>query len=387
MKRLALLSTCLIAMLGAVSAIAQTPTDETSEKAAASASPVAYVYVARPTHIDGFAVSSSGKLTAVPGSPFSNIALGHLSVTKKYLFGSGDDGTNIYTFSIAANGSLKQVAVTDPHKYDPVSCTGVGPIQLDHTGATLYNYAQNCDGGYAYYQAFKIESNGELQYVGNVQDGIPDHLTPLSFLGNNQFAYQTFGSGDYTFGMKRESSGELVNGNTTTEPPQTKKDLTYYNNGELLATDPTDHVAIPVYEHIDPSTDEPAVLATYTADSHGNLTTKSTIDNMPGIALYYVSSMSISPSGKLLATGQRDDAGHAGIQVFHFNGGNPITHFTGLLGKEDAVQFGWDSENHLYALSSDKLYVYTATTSSVKEASGSPYSIPEAVSVIVLSLK
>jgi hypothetical protein len=49
--------------------------------------------------------------------------------------------------------------------------------------------------------------------------------------------------------------------------------------------------------------------------------------------------------------------------------------------------FAWDSDNHLYALSTGNLHVYEATSTDIKEVSGSPYAIPEASSVIALSLK
>src|SRR5580658_6661053 len=107
MKSFLRLSFCLIATVSTGTALAQTSTNETE---AASSSPVAYVYVSRPTHVDGFAVSSSGKLTPVPGSPFSGISVDHMSVTKKFLFGVGDDFQTIYSFSIASDGALKQVA-------------------------------------------------------------------------------------------------------------------------------------------------------------------------------------------------------------------------------------------------------------------------------------
>jgi hypothetical protein len=100
---------------------------------------------------------------------------------------------------------------------------------------------------------------------------------------------------------------------------------------------------------------------------------------MPTTDLSPVTTMSISPSGKLLA------AGGQGFQVFHFNGSSPITKYTGLLQANDSFEeFGWDADNHLYALSTDRLYVYTVTPTSIEEASGSPYSIPDASSVIVL---
>src|ERR1035441_6562125 len=82
--------------------------------------------------------------------------------------------------------------------------------------------------------------------------------------------------------------------------------------------------------------------------------------------------INMSPSGKLLAVG-----GSKGLQVFHFNGASPLTHFTGLLTSEDIEQVGWDNSNHLYALSvtHGKLFVFTVTPSSVSQAPGSPYTV------------
>jgi hypothetical protein len=355
-------------------------------KNALAATPVAYVYVARPTHIDGFAVSSTGKLTPVPGSPFANIAVSHLSATKKFLFGAGDNGQDIYTFAIAANGSIQQVAVINPHKYDPIPCTNVGPIQLDRTGTTLYNYDSNCENGVAYIQSFKIESNGDLQFLAYV--GLQDGVSPLAVLGNNQYAYQEAGNLDSpeTIAMKRESNGALVQWSINVEPPSTGRDLSYYGYAPLLAADPTNHLAAAVLEQIDGAPEKPTQLATFTVASNGNLTTTSNVDNMPFLALPDAIGLSISPSAKLLAVAEIEvGTNNYGFQVFHFDGGSPITKYTGLQHEsEKFVEFGWDSDNHLYALSNSNLHVYTATSSSVKELSGSPYSIPEAVSVIVV---
>jgi outer membrane protein assembly factor BamB len=46
----------------------------------------------------------------------------------------------------------------------------------------------------------------------------------------------------------------------------------------------------------------------------------------------------------------------------------------------------WDSSNHLYAISpaAGKLWVFTATPTSVKPAPGSPYSITSPQSLVVL---
>src|ERR1700677_1677951 len=159
------LSFCLVATLCTGTALAQASTDQTAESTAATSSPLAYVYVSRPTHVDAFAASSSGKLTAVPGSPFSNIAVSHMSVNKKYLFGAGDDQQNLYTFSIGSNGALKQVAVTNILK-DAPDGYGTGPIQIDGTGSTLYNSLLVDD---SFVQAFKIEENGALEFLGDTE--------------------------------------------------------------------------------------------------------------------------------------------------------------------------------------------------------------------------
>ncbi len=70
------------------------------------------------------------------------------------------------------------------------------------------------------------------------------------------------------------------------------------------------------------------VLATYSANSQGVLTTKSTYENMPVVPDEWIAqALSISPSGKYLAL-----AGD-GVQIYHLNGSSPITHFaTAKLG-------------------------------------------------------
>jgi hypothetical protein len=373
-----------LALLTAGPAFTQTPsTEETRETAGAesSSSSVAYVYVSRPTHIDGFVVATDGKLTPVPGSPFPDISVSHMSVNKKYLFGLGDDHQHIYTFSIASNGALKQVAANVPDSF--VS----GPINIDFTGSTLYDANMDSD---SFIQSYKIEENGTLQFLGetpsdstfDIQEVAP---TMISFIGTNQYAYQTGCDEDAlnpaTEKFKREPSGEVkfVSGAfALPKPPDSGDVYCPYQ----LATDPTDHLAVAVQDWNE-NEGEPVgliALAAFTADSDGNLTTHSTYENMPSIDTGYVNTMSISPTGKLLVVGG------AGFQVFHFNGSNPVTSFTRLLQANDQfLEFGWDSHNRLYALSVGTLRVYTVTPTSITEASGSPYSIPEASSVVVLS--
>jgi WD40 repeat protein len=171
-----------------------------------------------------------------------------------------------------------------------------------------------------------------------------------------------------------------------TQPlPKTKSPEEFYCSLNL-AGDPADHLAIAFQGRKQTSSNGigPILLGSYTADSHGNLTTKNTSETLLATDLdsNFVPTMSISPTGKLLAAA----GGEAGFEIFHFNGSSPITHISGLLhASEMFTEFGWDAANHLYALSFNKLHVYTVTPTSIKEASDSPYSIPEATSVIVLS--
>ena len=304
MPRTLKLLACPVALLCTAATCAQTATP------ASTSSPLARVYVSRPTHLDAFDVSSVGKLTPVPGSPFSGISVYHLSATKKYLFGASDDHEHIITYSIASNGAVKEVSSVNGQKYSP---EGDGDCcyntqRLDATGSTLYNMTNN-DGDQAM-ETFKVESNGDLQFIGNTTTGYGGtNYGPgmISILGNNKFAYATGCNEDVpteqlTNGYKRESSGLLQPENIKLELPEAKSGDVYCPYA--LATDSSDHLAFVMkpLNSDDGEADGPYVLASYTADSHGNLTTKSTAKTMPSIGLgIFTPPISISPSGKLLA--------------------------------------------------------------------------------------
>lgn len=164
----------------------------------------------------------------------------------------------------------------------------------------------------------------------------------------------------------------------------------------MITGDPTDHLAVAVYDQQEPPDGPiigPTQLAVYTSDEHGNLTTTSTYENMPAVKLASVSAMSMSPSGKLLAVAgngpsETGASGPTGLQVFHFNGPNAITKYTGLLTTTPIDEVRWDNANHLYALSHSKgkLYVFTVTPTSAVEAAGSPYTIAKPQSLIIRPL-
>jgi hypothetical protein len=338
--------------------------------------------------VNAFAAAANGKLTVIPGAPFK-ADIGDMAVNGKYLFGSTFSSKYIAQFLIQPNGALQWTRSTNIVQHDQPGCSSVlGSLVLDHTGTTIYDEVldfDNCGSNVA--QSFKVEKpSGALQYLGN--DRTLDLFGgPLSFIGNNIYAYGAecdFFVGLYVptiRGFQRQSGGLLTSVNISASAPPVPRPQDLYCPA-LTAADATNHVAIS-FQAIDTNTsgnDGLPQLATYTADNAGNLSTTSTYNNMPTTNVGLVFDLKMSPSGKLLAV-----AGLNGLQLFHFNGSNPITHYTGLIIASDIEQCYWDNSNHLYALSSggNKLYVFTVTPTSVSQVPGSPYTVKEPITLVV----
>ena len=391
MKYLVKTSALILAMASTVAVAAQDSSTQT--RAAASGTTAAFVYVSSSPssgtgQINAYSATSTGKLEPVAGSPFSfgSEGISPLAVNGKFLFAAGND-TDIYSFTIASNGALQQVSQIDATKYNPGDSGGPAALFLDHTGATLYDLDYDAYGtGDNAYQAFSIDgSTGQLNFLqlgpneGELQN------SPLSFISNNVYAY---GAGCYEgsggiFGYSRNSEGRLTELKINPPIPAAPKSEGAYCP-YLAAADPNNNVAITMEPNNDITPSGPVQIAVYSADSTGNLTTNSTAQNMPKTQAgptYGINDIWMSPSGKLLAVG-----GTSGLQVFHFNGANPVTSYTGLLTDTEIDQMFWDNDNHLYALSrtAGKLYVFTVTPTTHSEAPGSPYSIPGAEAIQVL---
>jgi hypothetical protein len=342
-------------------------------------SPVAYVYVSSaPTsttgQINAYAASSTGALTPIPGTPFRR-NVSYMALTSHWLFGVADQFTNIDSFSIAANGALALKATYNVTPPGP----GVISVYLDHTGSTLYAdfFTENND-----YLSFSInKTTGQLKEIGDLPGG-PGNGSPVNFIGNNLFAYS---SSCYHFdqeivGVHRASDGTLSYlTNFAPRFPVEKSGGFYCPWG--AAADPTNHLAIAMQPlKITWASDGPVQLATYTVGANGNLSTNSTYENMPAVQTGGVYDYRMSPSGKYVAVG-----GTSGLQVFHFNGANPITKFTGLLTTAPITQLFWDNANHIYAISSTgKLFVFTISSTGGSQAPGSPHAITGPRNLIVL---
>ena len=351
----------------------------------------ALIYVASNTSdnsgssnvIEGFAADASGQLTPIAGSPFSfNIA--DMVGKGNYLFGT--DGVNIFTFAIAADGSLTQAGSVNAQQYNnPNNCGGPEFLFLDHSGSTLYDLDFFSDCSNNAYQSFSIDaSTGSLRYLGMTSASSPVFETGLSFLGNNSFAYgaSCYQLNQQIFSFKRNNGGTLTLATklaNATPLPTAPDGQTYCP--WLAAADNSNHFAVsmtPMNASFQPV--GPPQLAVYTADSSGGESTNSTDQDMPQVATGAVNDMEMSTDGKFLAVGG------TGLQVFQFNGANPITPLTDLLTNNAIDQVAWDKTNHLYAISnsSGQLFVFSVTASGVTQAPGSPYAITSPVDVAVV---
>jgi hypothetical protein len=419
MKPMIPLGTLAFSVLCVTSAIARTTYLQTDEAGASTklGPPVAYVYVTNVTNPDNpnfsiyniyaYATAANGKLTLVPGSPFNDNVWSSLAVNSKYLFG-GEGLSNLVTFEIEADGALKKVATTDTASFQGKGVClggGVGP-EVDHSGAFLYNFVDStsCQGDNV--QFYSIQSaTGKLDYLGQSPTLLPVSYE-IRFTGTDAYVFAPVYCQDLApnqvssiYAFQRPKSGKLnllyhedmdasgVSGLGPMPPSEPGGGNSYCPFS--FAPDPTDHVAALL---VDTNNDgviygNPAI-ATYTVGADGKLTTTSTRENMAFVSPSIFNgidtsslSMRMSPSGKLLAVGA-----DGGLELYHFNGASPATEFEILLAGEYIDGEYWDSNNHLYVLAGNgTLHVYTATPTSIVEAPGSPYSIPDPANLIVQS--
>lgn len=356
---------------------------ETPQPTVNGMGPVAYVYVSSSptqtqTQINAYSADRNGGLRLVPGSPLVENG-STLAVGGKWLYSS--DTVNIYSFSIAANGALKQVSSINAQAYNGYADGGPISLFLDRTGKSLYDLdIYGNIGANNTFQFFDIDQrDGSLSYVGATSTATPNFETALSFVGNNQYG---FGAGCYhgdqaLYGFSRSASGVLTDLNLNPPFPAAQ-------NGAycpyIAVSDGNNHLAVSLSPNNDMTPTGPTQLAVYTVDTSGTLTTTSTYQNMPVIDVTNLQAMSMSPSGKLLAV-----AGSGGVEVYHFSGANPITKFTGLLTTDAISQVYWDNSHHLYAISpaSGELFVFTVTAASYAQSPGSPYAIANPYAVVV----
>jgi hypothetical protein len=354
-----------------------------------SQSGTAFVYVASSTsatnnEITAFAADSTGQLAPVTGSPFA-VNASYMTASGNYLFTT--DGTNIDSYSVASDGGIKQSSSINANESNPNPCGSPISLFIDRTASTLYDLDYVSDCANNQYESFSMDgSTGALTFNALSSAASPVFNRPLSFLGNDTYAYSAscWHYIQEIYGFQRNSDGSLTlvsNLGSAPVMPTPPPGDTYCP--WLAAADTSNHVAITlsamnVYSF---QADGPTQIAVYSADATGNLSTNSTAADMPPVAVGNVTDMQMSPAGSYLAV-----AG-TGVQVFNFNGINPVTQLTGLLTNTPIDQIAWDNHNHLYAISKSagQLFVFTITSAGASPAPGSPYSVTSPVNIAIWS--
>jgi 6-phosphogluconolactonase (cycloisomerase 2 family) len=350
--------------------------------------PAALVYVAssksaNDNEVQAYTADSNGQLTAVSGSPFP-VNAAYMTGSGKYLFTT--DGINLHSYSVATDGGITQTSSINANESNPSGCGSPLSLFVDRTGSTLYDLDYVSDCANNQYESFSIDaSTGALTFVAMTSAASPVFTRPLSFVGNDAYAYS--GSCWHyiqeIYGFKRNSDGSLTSiSNLGSAPPMPTPPADDTYCPWLAAADTSNHVAITVsamnvYTF---QADGATQIAVYTVDANGSLSTSSTAADMPRVAIGNVSDLQMSPAGNYLAV-----AG-TGVQVFNFNGANPMTQLTGLLTSVPIDQIAWDNANHLYAISKSagQLFVFTVNSAGASQAPGSPYTITGPVNIAVL---
>lgn len=369
-----------------------------------SSATTAHVYVGTSKGVYLYASSSSGALTQVAGSPFA-IAGSAADSNGKYFVSLGTD--YVHSYSIGSNGAIQgQVSQINTQTYfsEPNSnCGGTAGAEFDHTGQDIYVLLGL--NGCSALQSYQISSAGALSFLDSTSfdSGVTGSAAPPTITANDLYGYtgryvgsciedtdvfQRQGSGALQyFGVAGDANSPAMNF-PTAEPNYGYQAL------PALAADPSNHLAIALQQSQYCGPYLPVQLASYTVGSDGGLNTTNTLQNMPTPNVY-PTIMNMAPSGQFLAVGgdpaAQNDGSVApqtpGLQVFHFNGANPITTDSGTLTTAPIDAIHWDNSGHLYALSNStgKLYVYTVTAAGVTAAPGSPYSIAAPNALVVVS--
>jgi len=387
MKKQFLLS-CSIALCS-VAMLAQACLSQTTS------SPVAFLYFSRytpgydsltpglgKTQIEAYKVAADGSLTKIAGAPFAvKGATTQMCVNHNYLFAAThiEQAGNTYpkkinSYRIASNGAL-----TLSHVLGNANLIN---LTLDHTGETLYAEKSTLDDILSYDVRW---SDGGLEYLGNAYSPplayqIPWFNSPVTFTADNKYAY-----GDSAAGFLRAGNHSLIDlylGSTDVFSSEVVADP--FGNLAGLIKGSTNGVAA-------------FGVASYKVQADGSLTTSWNSGNGTLISLKDVNSMSMSPSGKILAIG-----GFGGGQLLHWDGTAAATAFKTLAiksypvsgqfpgGPGSAVVLLWDKANHLYAYeeSSDPgqpgyLYVWNVTPTGTTIAPGSPHQFSGPISIVV----
>jgi hypothetical protein len=374
-----------------------------NQSAAATTTPtnVARVYVQTAKGVNVYTTSSTGKLTLVSGSPFKNTAGLMIGTAGSHLITVGTH--YIHSYAIKSTGGVGgQVAQINSALYPGADCGTTFGGTIDRTGTEAYiqfeftgPYDEGCDA----LQSYKINAaTGAFTFGGVAQfGGTYSELlgSPLVVAGNNGHAYtfSMYRSENQFSVFYRDRFGAMNDATETTVTFPLPNGGVYFPLA--MASDnqnvPTSHMAVALHEDFgEPcSGSTPPALASYTIDYYGNLFYNGAMLK----TAINPASMAINPQGNLLAVSAATSYScytkdGPGLQVFHFNGGKPITGYSNILTKNPINSIAWDKSYHLYATShaTNKLYVFTITPTSITPVAGSPFTLSGPSTLVVRPL-
>lgn len=394
--RISTLTLCLAALCPA-SAFPQASSD-ISSAATPTAAHVAYVYVGTTKGVYLYDAASNGSLSLVSGSPFS-IAGAAIGSNGKYFFSLGT--AYLHSYPIASNGAIKgQVAQINTTLYPGAEHGFTYGGTIDRTGTEAYVLWQGDEfknDPASGLQSFHLNATtGALAFGGAAEFAGTSGLSirsPLVIAGNNGHAYsmtEDYCDNEFVRFYRDRFGAMNVDDSSTITFPLPPAGGVYFPLA--MASDNqnvrTGHMAVALHVDYDAcGSSSPPALASYTVDYYGNLFYNGAMLK----TAINPASMEINPQGNLLAvSAATSDPFYTkdgpGLQVFHFNGANPITSYSGVLTTAPIDEIHWGNNNHLYALSNStkKLYAYTVTSSSITAVPGSPYTIASSPNALVV---
>jgi 6-phosphogluconolactonase (cycloisomerase 2 family) len=294
----------------------------------------------------------------------------------------GTDSNNVASYARAGDGSLKQVASTLAVGNNGSELWAIGAMNLDHTGQTLYA-AEDAGSDDNFYVFFSIAANGSITKIGQIGPSV-DYTSPLAFSPDNQYAYGfgCFHLGWDVTGFHRNSDGSLTPFDTTAN---TQPGPFYLGSGQQYCPDGEAISQMGYMALADTAaTTSTLGLGVYKINADGTLTfvQNSTLETQlttSGNCCYPIA-MNFDRTGRFLAV-----AGSNGIQVYELMPGGTLSPIGSVQAPGQAyVALQWDVDNHLYAISSSGLYVFTSAQGVLTPAPGSPHAAGASGSLTVL---
>ncbi len=354
-------------------------------KAQSTSSSSAYLYIqiqGPEGAVYGLSASSTGQLSPISGSPFK-LAGKIIGSNKLQSLTMGQDF--LHSYAVASDGAIG--SPLSQFAFFGGQCTSGGSAvedaEFDHSGKLIYVLLQN--GSCAEIQSDDINLDGSFGPAGQLQLNSMggDFVGLPSILGNETLAFSDISSGHYSsiYGFLRQLGGVLQTDGAQTLSFQGSAN---YNPARPDASPVGNYVVLQLY----PGDTNPPQIGSFTTNSDGVLSSTNTPADMPTSSLENPYS-TFSPFGDMFVLYADNGAGNPGngIEVYRFNGAQPLTLYKKLLTGVPIDRVAWDNSRHLYAISDaeNKLYVFTVTLSSITEDTewsiGAPFSMVVASSV------